>query len=141
MWLSHLLHRTRGPFPDDARVSLCHVAPGLAGAGHRAAPFLSCFFSSPCFLSMPSPHPQLLGPPATKTQPLNSGPPPLGSLPWLPPTPLSRGPSLGGAGCWPLFLWVKQVGGVSPHWGSLQPILLTEVRGVCSEGSGDPGLD
>ena len=89
LWLPHLLHRTKGPFPGDARVSLCHAAPGLAGAGHRAAPFSSCFLSSPCFLSMPPPRSHLLGPPATKTQLLSSGPPPLGSLPWFPPTALS----------------------------------------------------
>lgn len=36
---------------------------------------------------------------------LCSGSPPPGSLPWLPPTPRSRGPSLDGAGHWCFSPW------------------------------------
>lgn len=47
---------------------------------------------------------------------LSSGSPPLGSLPWLPPTLRSRGPSLGGAGCWHLSPGGRWVCYLSLYW-------------------------
>lgn len=103
--------------------------PASRGSGPcgRLAQSSPLHHPSALFPQYAPPCPQLLGPPATKTQPLSSGvgPPPLGSLPWLPPTLLSRGPSLGRSWVLAPLPLGKTGGWCLPTRELARPILLT----------------